>query len=128
MVGIEAGYLKGKGDGKFPKAHVFETGTNQWRKWDKWPPQEAVAKSFFLREGGRLSAEPSSDTDPKKANDEYLSDPAKPVPFLSFNAINMAVEYMVDDQRHAARRPDVLVYQSDILDEDVTVVGPAVAH
>lgn len=117
-------HLKGVGTPKIPEAWMFETGTNQWRKWETWPPKESVARTMYLREGGTLSTEPPTATDERTARDEYVSDPAKPVPYLSFNSIAMATEYMVDDQRHAARRPDVLVYQSEVLDRDLTVVGP----
>jgi len=117
-------HLKGTGAAKHPEAWMFETGTNQWRKWDAWPPKEAVSTAFYLREGSKLLPAPTAQSDAKTGRDEYVSDPAKPVPFLSFNAIAMAPEYMVDDQRHAARRPDVLVYQSDVLEEDLTLVGP----
>jgi uncharacterized protein len=116
-------HLKGKGEFKAPKAWVFETGTNTWRRYDAWPPREARQKALYLHAGGRLA----SDAPAKKeetAYDEYVSDPAKPVPFLDKIAIGMAPEYMVADQRFAARRTDVLVYQTGELEEDLTVVGP----
>ena len=56
-----------------------------------------------------------------------MSDPAKPVPYIGYTAIGMTREYMVDDQRFAATRPDVLVYQTDVLEEDVTFAGPITA-
>lgn len=120
-------HLKGVGANKHPEAWMFETGTNQWRKWDAWPPKNVVPQAFYLRERGRLEATASTDADPQAAHDEYVSDPAKPVPYLTFNNVQMATEYMVDDQRHAGRRPDVLVYQSDILEEDLTLAGPIAA-
>ncbi|HEU0122198.1 MAG TPA: CocE/NonD family hydrolase [Bryobacteraceae bacterium] len=114
-------YLKGKGEGKFPKAHVFETGRNQWRQFAAWPPAEARPKSLYFQEGGKLSWEAPGAT---TGFDEYTSDPAKPVPAINDVAIGMTREHMVDDQRFAATRPDVLVYQTDVLEEDVTVAGP----
>jgi putative CocE/NonD family hydrolase len=65
--------------------------------------------------------------EPADAFDEYVSDPAKPVPFIEETNVGMTIEYMVDDQRFAARRPDVLVYQTQPLEEDVTVAGPITA-
>ena len=56
--------------------------------------------------------------------DEYVSDPAKPVPFIDKTGIGMAQEYMTADQRFAGRRPDVLVYQTELLKEDLTIAGP----
>jgi len=114
-------YLKGKGDGKFPKAHVFETGTNQWRQFESWPPAAAKSKTLYLNAKGKLSWDPPAEVDGK---DEFPSDPAKPVPAMSDIAIGMTREHMVDDQRFAASRPDVLVYETGQLEEDVTVSGP----
>jgi putative CocE/NonD family hydrolase len=115
-------HLKGKGDFKQPKAWVFETGTNQWRKHDAWPPQAARAKALYFQADGRLTFDPPA-SGPEDAHDEYVSDPAKPVPFLDKINVGMLPEYMVADQRLAGRRPDVLVYQTDVLPEDVTLVG-----
>ena len=114
-------YLKGKGDGKFSKAHVFETGANQWRKFDAWPPAAAKARSLYLNANGKLSWQAPAEA---AGADEFTSDPAKPVPVVADIAIGMTREHMVDDQRFAASRPDVLVYESDVLEEDVTFAGP----
>ncbi len=113
-------HLKQKGDGKFPAAWVFETGTNQWRTFEAWPPKASVAKKLYFHAGGRLSWEAPAEGE---GFDEYLADPAKPVPYVSFIAPGMAREYMTSDQRHAARRPDVLTYESDVLDEDIVLSG-----
>lgn len=114
-------YLKGKGDGKFAKARVFETGTNQWRQFETWPPAAAKERSLYLNANGKLTW----DAPPAAAGaDEFPSDPAKPVPVISDIAIGMTREHMVDDQRFAAGRPDVLVYETEVLDEDVTIAGP----
>ena len=113
-------FLKGKGSAG-PKAWVFETGTNVWRKYDGWPPAEAKPKTLYLHDGGKLSFDPPADAE---GVDEYVSDPAHPVPFIDYIATAVPQRYMVDDQRFAARRPDVLVYQSEPLEEDVTIAGP----
>jgi putative CocE/NonD family hydrolase len=117
-------HLKGVGDGKHPKAWAFETGTNQWRKFDAWPPN-GEKKALYFHANGRLSFDPPSRAG--EACDEYLSDPAKPVPYYDRIGIGMDQRYMTADQRFAARRPDVLVYESDVLDQDVTIAGPIVA-
>lgn len=113
-------YLKGKG-AVLPKAYVFETGTNVWRKYQQWPPAKAQARTLYLHAGGKLSFDPPSENE---GWDEYVSDPAHPVPFIDYIATSVPQRYMVDDQRFAARRPDVLVYQSEPLEEDVTIAGP----
>jgi putative CocE/NonD family hydrolase len=120
-------HLKGKGPLKHPEAWVFQTGINQWQRYTAWPPKQARPKSLYLSADGRLGFDPARGAD-AAAYDEYVSDPARPVPFLSKIAVNMATEYMVDDQRHAARRPDVLVYQTAPLDEDFTLAGPIQAE
>ncbi|HZU35982.1 MAG TPA: CocE/NonD family hydrolase [Gemmataceae bacterium] len=117
-------HLKGKGEFKAPRAWVFETGTNVWRRHDAWPPHNAKPKSLYLRANGRLSFDPPSTPESESAFDQYVSDPAKPVPYIDQIGIGMDPRYMVADQRFAARRPDVLVYQTDVLTEDVTIAGP----
>jgi uncharacterized protein len=121
-------HLKGKGDGKQqPEAWVFETGTNQWRKHDAWPPKNAKAKAYYFRDGSRLSPD-APDGKAEEAFDEYVSDPARPVPFEAKIDIGMSADYMTGDQRFAARRPDVLVYETPVLEEDLTVAGPIQAE
>jgi hypothetical protein len=113
-------YLKGKGATQ-PKAVVFETGTNVWRTLDDWPPKPAAAKTLYFHAGGKLSFDPPAEP---KGVDEYVSDPNHPVPFVGYTTDTVPQRYMVDDQRFASYRPDVLVYQTDPLDEDVTIAGP----
>jgi putative CocE/NonD family hydrolase len=120
-------HLKGKGKFVTPKAWVFETGTNQWRRHDAWPPRQAARHSLFFRSRGRLSWSPPASTaraTPTDKYDEYVSDPAKPVPYIDKIANRMVAEYMVADQRFAGRRTDVLVYETPELEEDVTLAGP----
>jgi putative CocE/NonD family hydrolase len=120
-------YLKDKGKLAQPEAWVFETGTNTWRKHDTWPPKNARPQSLYFHAGGKLrDVEPSIDK-PQEGRDEYVSDPAKPVPFLDKIAIGMSPEYMTADQRFAGRRPDVLVFATDPLEEDLTIAGPITA-
>jgi putative CocE/NonD family hydrolase len=119
--------LKGKGEGlkaapdnQIPKAWVFETGTNDWRRFSEWPPKAATAKSLYLGANGTLGFTSAA----TQTSDEYVSDPSKPVPVLSGIGAGMPGDYMTYDQRFASRRPDVLVYQTDPLDHDVTIAGP----
>ena len=115
-------HLKAAADPGLPEAYVFETGTNQWRAYDAWPPA-AEERTLHLNSNGRLTfAAPTAVGD--EAFDEYVSDPAKPVPFIPNIAIGMTREHMLDDQRFAASRPDVLVYATEPLTEDVTIAGP----
>jgi putative CocE/NonD family hydrolase len=115
-------FLKGATNFDLPEAYVFETGTCQWRRYDSWPPKAAREKTLYFHSGGRLSFDaPGSE---QGDFDEYVSDPAKPVPYIPNIALGMSREHMLDDQRFAASRPDVLVYQTDVLDHDLTLAGP----
>ena len=119
-------HLKGGPDPKLPEAYVFETGTSQWRRYDAWPPKQSVAKTLYFQPAGGLSFEkPASGTG---EFDEYVSDPAKPVPFIPNISIAMTREHMLEDQRFASTRPDVVTYQTALLEEDVTLAGPLTAQ
>jgi putative CocE/NonD family hydrolase len=122
-------YLKSKGEGltttndaHIPKAWVFETGTDEWRRFDTWPPKSAVPRSLYLEANGQLGF--TSGTNLVEEFDEYVSDPAKPVPLTGEIGSGMPGDYMTYDQRFASRRTDVLTYQTEPLDHDVTVAGP----
>ncbi len=115
-------YLKGKGHA-VPEAYMFQTGTNVWRKYDQWPPTGAEAKTLYFHGGGKLSFDPPG-KDGGQTYDQYVSDPAHPVPFVSYTTDTVPQRYMVDDQRWASRRMDVLTYATDPLAEDVTIAGP----
>jgi len=113
-------YLKDAGDAKLPNALIFETGTNVWRSYDTWPPKNTQAKTLFFQNGGKLAFEAGSE---KPGYDEYVSDPNRPIPFVETQSTSVPQTYMDADQRFAAKRPDVQVYQTDPLEEDVTVAG-----
>lgn len=114
-------HLKDQGDPPLSAAHVFETGTNVWRQYPMWPPPGAQPRTLYFRAAGRLAFEPPAEAD---ASDAYVSDPAKPVPFVGYTTLGMPEEYMVSDQRFAATRPDVLVYVTQPLEEDLALAGP----
>ncbi len=115
-------YLKGGSDAKLPKAFVFETGTNVWRRYSAWPPKEVETQTLYFRAGGGLSFDPPGADAP--AFDEYVSDPAKPVPYVSYVSTGVPQEYMDSDQRFADSRTDVAVYETPALQQDVTIAGP----
>ncbi|HET7208512.1 MAG TPA: CocE/NonD family hydrolase [Terriglobales bacterium] len=115
-------YLKAENPSKLPTAYVFETGSNVWRRYEAWPPRNAQQRTLYFHGDGKLSFDPPSEGG--TAFDEYVSDPNRPVPFVGYTAFDVPQEYMASDQRFASRRTDVLVYQTDPLEQDVTVVGP----
>lgn len=117
-----AHWLKGAPWTPLPKAYTFETGTDVWKRYDAWPPKNAKTRTLYLQAHGGLAWRAPTDTASK---DEYVSDPAHPVPFVPYvTGPDVPQRYMDDDQRFAAHRADVLVYQTAPLTEDVTVVGP----
>lgn len=118
-------FLKDGPNAHLPEAYLFETGANRWRKFDVWPPADLKKRSLYFHAGGRLSFDPPTEKD--EAFDEFISDPAHPVPFTEVINVGMTAEYMTDDQRFASRRPDVVTYQTDVLKDDVTLAGPLMA-
>ena len=118
-------HLKGKDDPHLPEAYVFETGANQWRTFNDWPPRNLRPRNLYLATNNGLSFDRPSRSG--GAYDEYVSDPDHPVPFTEAIAGGMTREYMTDDQRFASRRPDVLTYQTEVLDDDLTLAGPIIA-
>ncbi|HLG39995.1 MAG TPA: CocE/NonD family hydrolase, partial [Chitinophagaceae bacterium] len=118
-------YLKGKGDDpKIPEATIFFTGNNEWKKSDQWPPAESKATAIYLGNGGALSwNKPTA----SKSSSEYISDPSHPVPYTEDVHFGRTREYMTDDQRFASRRTDVLTFQTDVLNEDITLAGVVTA-
>ena len=115
-------YLNGRPDPGLPEAVVFLTGWNFWKPLNHWPPEGVVAKTLYFHEGGNLSFEKPKNT--RSAFDEYVNDPQKPVPYTAEVTQWYNASFMDEDQRFAARRPDVLVYQTSVLDTDVTIAGP----
>jgi len=113
-------YLKGT-DMNLQPVNTFETGVNQWKTYKTWPPKEAEEKQLYLLPGGKLSF--AAPTEAKDSYDEYVSDPANPVPFVPGKSMDMNREYMTGDQRFLGGRKDVLSYQSDVLDKDITIAG-----
>jgi hypothetical protein len=117
-------YLKGKGELNLPEAYVFETGSNTWHKYESWPPTTAKDVSLYLNKNQTLTFDIPRIN---KGFEEYISDPHKPVPFTQEITTDIPKSYMVEDQRFASCRPDVLVYETEILDENITFAGNAFA-
>jgi putative CocE/NonD family hydrolase len=114
-------HLQGEATAPLAKATVFETGRNQWRFFNAWPPREAKPKTFYLEAQGRIAF-----TAPESEGgfDAFVSDPARPVPYSQDISFDYSAPYMTEDQRFASRRPDVLVYETAPLEADLTLAGP----
>jgi len=114
------------GEIDFPEALVFETGANRWRSFNIWPPEKIEKRKLYLHAGSELSFD---QIDVKKnARDTYISDPNKPIPYTTDISSFWPRNYMTEDQRFAARRPDVLEYKTEVLEEDITFAGPFTAN
>lgn len=126
-------YLKNKGDDpKLAEATIFFSGANEWKYLNQWPPAEMNSKQIYLETKGALSWNKPLTLSTRGEGQglrfsEYLSDPAKPVPYTEDVHFQRTSAYMNDDQRFASRRPDVLTFQTDILTEDLTLAGPVIA-
>jgi len=118
-------YLKGKGSiDNIAEANIFITGENTWKQFDQWPPKNVQYTDFYFHQDEKLSMQKPLATGRYTT---YISDPAKPVPYTEGIHERRTREYMTDDQRFAAIRPDVLVFKTDILDQDITLSGPVTA-
>jgi putative CocE/NonD family hydrolase len=118
-------FLKGEANGNtgLAEAHMYDTGNREWNNYKAWPPKAVQKKTFYLGESETLTDTPSD------SNEEFVSDPKKPVSYN--NEIKMVFtprEYMTGDQRFAARRPDVLVFETEVLEEDIKMAGPIEAQ
>jgi uncharacterized protein len=118
-------YLKDDTNSALAEATLFETGSDEWRRFSAWPPTNASLRTLYFRPGGALSFDqPTEGTD---AFDEYVSDPAKPVPYTSQPSTSYPRAFPIEDQRFVRSRTDVLVYQTEPLNEDLTLAGPVSA-
>ena len=112
--------LKDQCGAKLAKAIVYETGANRWRTFDAWPPKTVAPRTLYFSSKGTLLWDPPSEA---AGADRYVSDPAKPVPYTQATSFGYFRGYPAEDQRFASSRPDVLVYQTEPLTEDITLAG-----
>jgi uncharacterized protein len=127
-------WLKDKGKLQLAEATTFESGANEWRSYDSWPPKrEVTERKLYFQSGGKLAFQPPPPTSPDSAFDAYVSDPAKPVPYRvrpiapSFSDGSTWSTWLADDQRFVSDRPDVAVWQTPPLEEDIVIAGDVLA-
>lgn len=124
-------FLKGEADATvaLPEAYMFDTGLLKWKTYEAWPPKNAKKKTFFLGNDEELIEQPLDLPTLAEGAEEFISDPNKPVPYSEdIKMVFTPRKYMTDDQRFAARRPDVLVYETEVLEEDLTLAGEVLAQ
>jgi len=116
-------FLKGQGENQLPEAYVFDTGKKEWNSYDQWPPEAVEKENFYLNPQQKLSSTAS------QGFDEFISDINKPVPFTEDIKVTFTPrKFMTDDQRFAARRPDVMIYETEVLEEDLKLSGEILAE
>jgi putative CocE/NonD family hydrolase len=121
-------HLKDKGQMALPEATIFAAGANEWKSFDQWPPKDLQSRSIYFHKNSKLSLDaPPNPEDPVESFDEYLSDPANPAPYTNAITNSRGTGYMIEDQRFASRRSDVLSYETNALDKDLTLAGPITA-
>ena len=117
--------MKGNGDKNsgLPEAYVFDTGKKEWKTYDSWPPENVQKQEMFLSKNQELTSKKGINKGIK-----FVSDVKRPVPYSEdIKTVFTPRKYMTDDQRFAARRPDVLVYETDVLTDDFTLAGDILA-
>jgi putative CocE/NonD family hydrolase len=122
-------YLLGKDDPNLYEATIFFSGENKWHHFKKWPPENVAEENLYLKSNGNLTFQNTLNDSREKniSYDEYTSDPAHPVPYTQIIHFQRTREYMDDDQRFASRRPDVLTYETPVLNDNITLAGPVIA-
>lgn len=114
-------YLKNIGNMNLPDLSIFVTGANEWRSFEKWPPEDVNEEYLYLYCNGILSfSEPHIEA----CYIEYITDPNNPIPYVEYVHSSKLHEFLTDDQRYCSNRADVLVFKTELLDNDITIVGP----
>jgi hypothetical protein len=129
-------WLKGNGKLDLAEATLFEGGSNRWRRFDRWPAMEGAPRKLYFRAGGQLSFDPPTAREARASMyDSYVSDPAHPIPYRK-RPIELTYDprgshwrpWLYEDQRFVDGRPDILVWRTEPLTEDVTIGGDIAAH
>lgn len=115
-------YLEGEGEKPVHKVNVFYTGENRWKAYQEWPAQSMTPTPYYIHADGSVSAQPPTDKAPSYT--EYVSDMAHPVPYTGTPTLYRTKEFMVDDQRFATARPDVITFMTEPLQDTLTLAGP----
>jgi len=124
-------WLKGIGDGQFAEANCFQTGSNEWKSYDTWPPANGERRRLYAYAGNKAGfSKPAG----PEAGVSYISDPANPVPYRSrpieatYGPGSRWRAWQVEDQRFVSNRPDVVSFVTDSLTDAITVTGAVTAH
>jgi putative CocE/NonD family hydrolase len=119
-------FLKGKADGNtgLAEAHMFDTGKKAWQSFEQWPPKNTTKENYFMQPEERLTQQANR----MIATSDFMSNPKKPVPYTEDIKVGFTPrKFMTDDQRFASRRPDVLTFETEVLENDITLAGDILA-
>lgn len=119
-------HLKGKGGLELPEAYMFETGTNQWRTFDVWPPENVKYRNLYFKQKSALSYVPPRENE--YGMDIFESDPANPIRFTEAETTGMPKTYMTENQDFNMDNEEVVYYQTEPLDKDLTLAGSLIAN
>ena len=124
-------WLKSRGPLNLPRIQLFETGANQWKAYDQWPPSGVQERRLYLRASSEASFQPPMEGG--DGFDSFISDPRRPVPYRerpipeTYGGSPGWATWHTDDQRFAESRPDVAVWQTKPLESDLTIAGDVIA-
>ena len=118
-------YLKNSGKPNIAEATLFDIGADKWKKFEQWPPKNATVKKLYFHRDGKLNFDFPNE---KSSSTSYISDPQNPVPFTNEVTNKRSREYMIEDQRFADKRPDVISFSTGTLTKDLTLEGPVYAN
>jgi len=118
-------YLKDGPQPKLPEAILYDVGLNRWNQFNAWPIKAAKDIKYYFNINKQLTTTPPSTNNTFAS---YRSDPANPVPYQGGIRKNRGITYMIDDQRFASKRKDVLSFTTPILKQNTTLAGPVNAH
>jgi putative CocE/NonD family hydrolase len=119
-------FLKGKGDKNsgLPEAYVYDSGHKKWSSYSNWPPKAVTKQKMYLNANQQLSNKQEG-----VSKEVFVSNLNKPVPYSEdIKSVFTPRKYMTDDQRFSARRTDVLVFETEIMTEDLTLAGDILAN
>lgn len=114
-------FLEGKGEKPKHKVNIFHTGENEWKTYDEWPVQKTTGIPYYIHKNGSVSTQAPAE---QESYSEYISDMSRPVPYTANPTTYRTKEFMVDDQRFATSRPDVITFMTEPLCDTLTLAGP----
>ncbi|MDE1193299.1 MAG: CocE/NonD family hydrolase [Arachidicoccus sp.] len=118
-------YLKNTAMPALPEALLYDVGLNRWNSFEEWPSKKIIPAKLYFNENKKISFDPPA---LKNNFDEYISDPTNPVPYQSGVHADRGITYMIDNQQFASERKDVLTFETNTLDSNITLADAVKAN